>query len=96
MRNQGLPITVDNFRNELEEPVLERGWHYWNQGWVSRVIRMERDFYEGVVKEANEHTVTFRWKDGIISEPFCTCDQKQVEFCRHMAAILFELESQRL
>jgi uncharacterized Zn finger protein len=91
----GTPITLDNFRNELNEMVLERGWHYWNQGWVLMVKQMERDFYEGRVKEVNEHTVTFRWLDDIISEPFCTCEQKNVEFCRHMAAVLFQLEWER-
>jgi hypothetical protein len=40
------PITIHNFRNELDESVLERGWIYFNNNWV----KVPREVMPGILK----------------------------------------------
>ncbi|HLG04010.1 MAG TPA: SWIM zinc finger family protein [Bacteroidia bacterium] len=87
-------LTLASFRNELDEAVLERGWLYFSNGWVSRPREILPHYYECVVEEVNPHAVSFsRNPDGTFTDIFCTCGDRLHSACRHMAAVLFLLES---
>lgn len=82
-------ITLTNFRNELDEKVLERGWIYFNNGWVKVPREIMPDYFEAVVEEVNPHAVSYsKNADGSFTDIFCTCGDKEHLVCRHMAAVL--------
>ena len=86
-------LTLTNFRNELDESVLERGWIYFNNGWVKVPKEIMPGYFEAVVEEVNPHAVSFSLnEDGIFTDIFCTCGDKTHEICRHMAAVIFVYE----
>jgi uncharacterized Zn finger protein len=86
-------ITILNFRNELDEKVLERGWIYFQNGWVKAPKELMPGYFEAVVEEVNPHAVSFSLdEDGIFADIFCTCGDKSHDVCRHMAAVLFVFE----
>jgi uncharacterized Zn finger protein len=86
-------LTIHNFRNELDETVLERGWIYFNNGWVKIPREIMPGYFEVVVEEVNPHAVSFSLDDdGIFTDVFCTCGDKTHEICKHMAAVLFVYE----
>jgi hypothetical protein len=43
------PVSVLSFRNELDEKVLEWGWLYFNNGWVSVPKEILPGKYEVVI-----------------------------------------------
>lgn len=88
-------LTLDNFRNELEEVVLERGWFYYNSGWVKAPREVLPGFFEVRVEEVNPHAVSFTYEDEMFTDVFCTCEDRLHEVCRHMAAALFYFEAER-
>lgn len=89
------PLTITNFRNELNESVLERGWMYFNNGWVKTPREVLPGYFEAVVEEVNPHAVAFSVDDeGIFTDIFCTCADKTHDICRHMAAVIFTYEKE--
>jgi hypothetical protein len=91
------PLTIHNFRNELDESVLERGWIYFNNSWVKAPREVMPGYFETVVEEVNPHAVSFSLdEDGTFTDIFCTCGDKQHEVCRHMAAVIFTYEKKYL
>lgn len=88
------PLTLDNFRKELDEQVLERGWHYFQCGWVKPPREVMPGYFEFVVAEVNPHAVSFSREGELFTDVFCTCDDRQHEVCRHFAAALFYLEAE--
>ena len=89
------PVTIENFRNELNEAALERGWIYFGNGWVKAPREILPHYFEAMVEEVNPHAVSYMLRDdGIFTDFFCTCGDHAARGCRHMAAVLFYLEHQ--
>jgi uncharacterized Zn finger protein len=90
-------ISIDNFRNELDEDVIGRGWIYFNNGWVNEPRELMPGYFEIVVSEVNPHAVSYSLnEDGTFTDIFCTCDDKQHSVCRHAAAMLIWHEAKKL
>lgn len=88
-------LTLQNFRNELDESVLERGWIYFNNGWVNKFREVMPGYFEAIVEEVNPHAVSWSMnEEGIFAAVFCTCGDKKHNICRHMASVLFVYEKQ--
>lgn len=103
-------LTLENFRNELDEKVLERGWFYFSKGWVRPPKEMMPGYYECVVNEVVPHAVSYSLnEDDEISDVFCTCGEvasrltnspkertdATSSWCRHLGAAIFWIESER-
>jgi hypothetical protein len=87
------PVTIKNFRNELDEKVLERGWIYFLNNWIKTPREVMPGYFEAMVEEVNPHAVSFSLdEDGVFADVFCTCGDKAHDFCRHMAAVIFGYE----
>lgn len=90
-------ISIENFRNELDEAVIGRGWIYFNNGWVHEPRELMPGYFETVVDEVNTHAVSYTLnEDGTFTDIFCTCDDKQHDICRHAAAMLIWHEAKKL
>ncbi|TND09932.1 MAG: hypothetical protein FD123_614 [Bacteroidetes bacterium] len=88
-----VPITLGNFRDELDEQPLERGWYYFQSNWVKSFREVMPGFFEAVVEEVNPQAVSFsRDEQDIFADIFCTCGEAVP--CKHMAAVLFYLEAE--
>ncbi len=86
-------LTLENFRNELDESVLERGWIYFLNGWAKTPREVMPGYFEAVVEEVNPHAVSFSLnEDNSFTDIFCTCGDKTHGVCRHMAAVIFIYE----
>lgn len=90
-------LTLANFRNELDEEVLERGWYYFSSGWVSEPREVLPGFFEVSVNEVNPHAVSFTFEEETFTDIFCTCQDREHQVCKHMAAALcfFEAEQEK-
>lgn len=89
-------LTVENFRNEMDEKVLERGWFYFSKGWVKARKEILPGFFESVVNEVVPHAISYSIDENdFVDDVFCTCDDSHAPWCRHLAAVLFKLEADR-
>lgn len=102
-------LSLENFRNEMDERALERGWFYFSKGWVSAPKEVLPGFYECVVNEVNPHAVSFSQNDdGQFDDVFCTCGDSLSPrllphlppvggqaWCRHLAGAIYYIEEQQ-
>lgn len=87
-------LTLENFRNELDEKMLERGWFYFSKGWVQQPKEVLPGFYESVVNEVVPHALSYSIdEDDSVNDVFCTCGD--APWCRHLAAVLYLIEDER-
>ena len=87
-------LTLGNFRNEMDEKVLERGWFYFSKGWVKAPKEVLPGFYESIVNEVVPHAISYSIdEDNHVDDVFCTCGENP--WCRHLAGVLFFIEDQR-
>ena len=91
-----LSITLTNFRDEIDERNLERGWFYFQKGWVRKPKEILPGYFEAIVQEVSAYAVSWSMEeDGVFADDFCTCNENQSAICRHKAAVLFRIESDR-
>jgi hypothetical protein len=88
------PLTLANFRTEMSEAALWRGYMYNKNGWVKGPRELLPDYFEYTVHEVNTHAVTFSRDDDTFTDLFCTCDPDNILNCRHLAAVLFFIEAE--
>lgn len=103
-------LTLENFRNEMDEKALERGWFYFSKGWVSAPKEIHPEFYENIVTEVVPHAISYSIdEDDHVDDVFCTCGgvasrhsdslkertDANSPWCRHLAAVLFQIEDER-
>ncbi len=86
-------LTVENFRNELREEIVARGWLYFQNGWVKPPREVMPLFYEASVEEVNPHAVSYTYDEEFFTDIFCSCGES---YCRHLAAVLCWYETQAL
>ena len=73
---------------------LEKGLDHYESGAVSDLKTTECG-YEAVVLGSREYHVEIELNDGEISGMYCDClYADDGSFCKHMAAVLFEIEDQ--
>jgi uncharacterized Zn finger protein len=90
-----VPLTLENFRDELDENILERGWFYFQKGWVKSPREIMPGYFEAVVNEVSTYAVSYSMdENGIFTDDFCTCGDPKNAMCRHKAAVLFWLEEE--
>jgi hypothetical protein len=102
-------LSLENFRNEMDERALERGWFYFSKGWVNPPREVLPGFFECVVNEVNPHAVSYSIDENdIIDDVFCTCGDalaprlhphlphvRGQAWCRHLAAAIYFIEEDR-
>lgn len=91
-----MKIDFANFRDEIEERNLERGWFYFQKGWVKKPKEILPGYFESVVQEVAAYAVSWSMDDDeAFTDDFCTCNENQSTLCRHKAAVLFHIENER-
>ncbi len=72
--------------------ILERGLDYYERGHVSALKKTETG-YTAAVEGSEDYDVEIVFRDGEIYDMTCTCPYAEDgTYCKHMAAVLFEIE----
>ena len=87
------PLT--EFEQFIDEAILKRGLSYFKNGRVSPPEEVAADEYESIVKGTEDYTVSFKLKNGTLSDAACTCPY-QPAVCKHIAAVCFYLQQDEL
>lgn len=86
---------LDNWHSRFAPHILARGKTYFDQGNVCR-IQHRGNSYIATVAGTDDYEVEIVIGTADIEEMFCTCPYGQEKSCKHMAAVLFALESETL
>lgn len=85
---------MSDWKDLFQEHILDRGESYYFDGAVLELHKTEQG-YHGVVEGTEDYEVDIEMEGGRICEMYCSCPYAEGgNNCKHMAAVLFEIEEQ--
>lgn len=85
---------MSDWKDLFQEHILDRGESYYFDGTVLELHKTEHG-YHGVVEGTEDYEVDIEMEGGRICEMYCSCPYAEGgNNCKHMAAVLFEIEEQ--
>lgn len=85
---------LDGWKDLFREHILERGRNYFHDGAVTELRKTENG-YRAEVEGTEDYEVEIAIRNGQIYDMFCSCPYAEDgNYCKHMAAVLYQLESQ--
>lgn len=91
-----MEIPLRHFEEYIDEPILKRGLSYFKKGFVHEPAEIRPGDYEAVVEGSEEYTVKLSIRNGVITEHSCDCPYDMGAVCKHVTAVIFYLEQEKL
>jgi hypothetical protein len=91
-----MQIPVNEFEEYIEEKILRRGLSYFKNGNVNDVEEITPGVYEAVVNGSEDYLVNLTIEKGKIIEYDCSCPYDMGPVCKHIAAVIFHLQEDKL
>lgn len=86
----------ENWREWFQPWILERGKDYWKNGYVTRLCR-DLDTITAIVQGTEDYEVEIDMDGDGVMAVSCTCPYAEDGMeCKHMAAVLFAAEAEKL
>ena len=91
-----MELSLLNFEQQIDETILKRGLSYFKKGCVEEVDALGHGDYEATVEGTDTYTVRLHLDGDNVTELSCTCPYDKGPVCKHMAAVLFHLQKEKL
>ena len=91
-----MEIPLSHFEEYIDEPILKRGLSYFKNGFVHEPEEIRPGDYEAVVEGSEYYTVKLSIRNRVITEHSCDCSYDMGPVCKHVAAVIFYLEQEKL
>jgi uncharacterized Zn finger protein len=83
---------MKNWEHFFQSHILDRGWDYYQTDCVQEISEI-KDGYRAVVTGTTPYEVEIEYEQGAIASLFCTCPHAEGgSHCKHMAAVLYQIE----
>lgn len=87
-------MNLNNFGNYIDKKILDRGYNYYTDDHVLSVTQTEDNVYEAEVEGTDTYTVKVELdEENEIIDAVCDCPYDMGEYCKHQAAVFFELKN---
>lgn len=87
-------LKLENFRKEIDPTILRRGRDYFNSKRVTKITQNKDGRYEATVKGTKNYKVYVRIDENEnITFTDCTCPYNYGQYCKHVAAVLYTIDS---
>lgn len=92
-------LTLGNFRKKISPTILKRGREYFHSKKVIKITQNNENFFDSTVYEATVKgtkkykVIVMVDENGNITQTDCTCPYDYGEYCKHVAAVLYAIES---
>ena len=86
-----MEIPLDQFKQIIDETILNRGLSYYKSGAVENFIKINNNEYEANVSGSEFYTVHLSIKNQIITTHQCDCPFESGLVCKHIVAVIFHL-----
>ena len=86
-------IKMLSWKGLFRSHILERGWEYATDGAVADLVKTD-DSISAVVRGSEYYSVKIRYSGSEITDGYCSCPYaSKGEWCKHMAAVLYLVDS---
>ena len=84
------------FEQAIDETILNRGLAYFRKGLVEEPEVLTPGVFEAIVQGSEPYRVTISIENDIVNDYSCTCPYDMGPVCKHVVALLFELQQKTL
>jgi len=89
-------IPLNEFEQLIDESILKRGLAYFKGGAITDFSEISNGEYEAIVSGTEDYTVQLEVKNNVIIEHNCDCPYDMGAVCKHLAAVIFHLQQDKL
>lgn len=80
-------MTINNFEENIDPRLLERGLQYYQDGKILTIEQIDKGLWEAIVSGTNNYEVIVELQGEKITKSNCTCPFDLGEYCKHQIAI---------
>jgi hypothetical protein len=85
-------FSLINFQDHFPKTIVDKGKMYYKDGNVTDITERSEELYEATVEGEEEYTVTVELENSHdVKRINCTCPYDYGDYCKHMAATLLSL-----
>lgn len=89
-------LNIGDFDNYIDGMILARGYQYYKNGHVIKLVQTAADVFEAKVKGTEIYTVKVKLDDEEnIIFTWCNCPYDLGEYCKHQAAVFLLLQEMK-
>jgi uncharacterized Zn finger protein len=88
-----MKIPLSNFEQYIDETILKRGLAYFKKGQVTDVEEISPGCYKAMVEGSEDYIVELTIKNNVITKYECDCPYDIGPVCKHIAAVIFYLQT---
>jgi hypothetical protein len=89
-------IPLNEFEQLIDEKILKRGLSYFKGGAITDFSEISSGEYEIIVSGTEEYNVRIKIRNNIITEHNCDCPYDIGAVCKHVVAVIFHLQQDKL
>ena len=89
-------IPLNEFEHLIDESILKRGLDYFKGGAITDFSEFSNGEFEAIVSGSEEYTVLLKVKNNTITEHNCDCPYDMGAICKHIVAVIFHLQQDKL
>ena len=86
-------LTLDNFRECVENVIVARGEDYYKSGSVLSLKEREPGEFVALVRGSEEYHTRILLDESDVLETSCSCPYDKGQVCKHVVAVLYALRS---
>jgi len=91
-----MKIPLNEFEQLIDERILKRGLSYFKSGAIIDFTEIANGEYEAIVSGTEEYTVQLEINSNTIIEHNCDCPYDMGSVCKHIVAVIFHLQQDKL
>lgn len=89
-----MALSLDNFEQQIDETILERGLNYFRRGCVTDMEDLGGGDYEATVEGSDTYIVYLHIEGNKVTEYECDCPYDWGPVCKHTVAALYYLQEE--
>ena len=87
-------MTLKNFEENISSTIIERGYDYFQSGYVNNLDEVETDLWIADVYGTDDYRVEIKTEKRKIKNWSCDCPYDQGPICKHVVATLYAISEQ--
>ncbi len=86
-------MTLDDFREQIEPKILERGLDYYQNGYVPKVEKVSENEFSAIAYGSGRYNIYVKLEGRNIVEKSCDCPYDWGDTCKHEVAVFYKLRA---
>lgn len=92
-----MKIDLNNFEEEIDSVILQRGLSYFKEGRVEIISQSPHEVKSQIEgSEKQYYTTTLSLEGDILKYSNCSCPYNRAAICKHMVAVIYHIKQEKL